>query len=208
MRYSVPTPVYRCLHLDNLNVYLSRKMLHSPNMTPNDGLTYKTIHDESIQQRRATTLIPCGPQGSLHDYLPFYFGRRSPMLYKLSKVQDQSDIIYIRCSVQEIVKAGISIVFSDGHGIMRVTKWYESLEDLKLLDWGTINSDIWNDTYEDPDRCRRKQAEFLVHRECPWSLVEKIGVMDSRTKGKVESILGQYDTKLAKEIVVVPNFYY
>lgn len=183
-------------------------MLHSPNMTPNDGLIYKIIHDEGIQQRRATTQIPCGPQGSLHDYLPFYFGPRSPMLYKLSKSQDQSQIIYIRCTAQEIVKMGLLIIFSDGHGIMRLTKWYESLKDLDRLDWDVINADSWNDTPQDPDRCRRKQAEFLVYKQCPWSLVEKIGVRDSKAKEKVESILGKYDTKLVKEVVTVPNFYY
>ena len=26
------------------------------------------------------------------------------------------------------------------------------------------------------DRQRRKQAEFLVHRSCPWELVTEIGV--------------------------------
>jgi hypothetical protein len=34
----------------------------------------------------------------------------------------------------------------------------------------------WNDTPDDPDRKRRRQAEFLVHGALPWDSVEFLAV--------------------------------
>jgi len=79
---------------------------------------------------------------------------------------------------------------------------------LKKLDWDAINASHWEDTPEHPDRKRRKQAEFLVHRECPWDLVKCIGVINAEAQQKVLSILAQYDAKLSKEILIKPKWYY
>ncbi len=189
-------------------MYLRRKRLHSPNTVLDDGIIYRPIHDEGIQGKRANKTIPCGNNGVIHDYIPFYLGPRSPMLLKISNGLAQSKIIYLYCSAQQVVESGHSIVFSDGHGIMRLTKWYDSLDDLKILDWETIYATTWHDTQEDPDRKRRKQAEFLVHNTLPWDLVSKIVVRDNNVKAQVESIFKQYDSKLTKDIIVKANWYY
>ena len=41
------------------------------------------------------------------------------------------------------------------------------------------------------DRQRRKQAEFLIHRFCDWSLIHEIAVIDNAMKTRVERILGR-----------------
>ena len=76
----IPTPIYRLVHVDNLDVLLRRGGLHAPNHTPNDGLSYRTIHNVDIQAERRIRTIPCGPRGTVHDYVSFYFGFLSPML--------------------------------------------------------------------------------------------------------------------------------
>lgn len=38
----------------------------------------------------------------------------------------------------------------------------------------------WNDTPEDGDRKRRRQAEFLVYTSLPWRLIEEIGVISRK----------------------------
>jgi len=78
-----PTPIYRLVHLDNLPTLLRRGALHSPNHAPNDGLTYRTIHREDVQATRRVREVPTGPRGTVHDYVAFYFGPRSVMLYQL-----------------------------------------------------------------------------------------------------------------------------
>lgn len=66
-----PTPILRFLHIDNLQLCLKRGGIHAPNHTPDDGLVYKTIHNVDVQAKRHHTTIPCGPKGTVHDYVPF-----------------------------------------------------------------------------------------------------------------------------------------
>ena len=69
--------------MDNLHIYLWRGGLHAPNFTPNDELSYRTIHNAEIQQKRQIKQIPYGFGGVVHDYVPFYFGYLSPMMLNL-----------------------------------------------------------------------------------------------------------------------------
>ncbi len=78
-----PTPIFRLLHVDNLEVLLRRGGLHAPNHTPKDDLPYRTIHNVDIQVERRLRQIPYGPRGTIHDYVSFYFGFLSPMLLQL-----------------------------------------------------------------------------------------------------------------------------
>ena len=97
----VPTPIYRVIHIDNLSLCLERGGLHAPNHTPDDGLTYKTIHRDDIQEGRRTRDIECGSGGKIHDYVSFYFGYLSVMLLQLKTGrvprynEGQEPIIYL-----------------------------------------------------------------------------------------------------------------
>ena len=55
-----------------------------------------------------------------------------------------------------------------------------------LIDWELMESKYWHDTDEDNSRKRRRQAEFLIHKFCPWRLVREIGVMNNDVKIKVQ----------------------
>jgi hypothetical protein len=190
----IPTPILRFIHIDNLPVYMQRRALHAPNHLPQNGLAYKTIHNVEIQQVRRRREIPCGPGGVIHDYVSFYLGPRSPMLFQLHTGwnidyrEGQEPLIYLMSTAQRIRQNGARFVFSDGHGIASFTRWFDDLEDLDKLDWDTIYANIWKDTVDDMDRQRRKQAEFLVHRQCDWGLIEKIAVINDRMKARVEEI--------------------
>ncbi|MDO8806695.1 MAG: DUF4433 domain-containing protein [Elusimicrobiota bacterium] len=214
MTVPIPTPIYRFTHVDNLKVYLQRKALHAPNHPPSDGLPYKTIHNIEIQNKRKTTKIPCGPDGCIHDYIAFYFGPRSPMLYQLHTgyvsgyTEGQEPLIYLVSTAQAIKKSGTDFVFSDGHGIAAFTEWFDNLTDLGKIDWADVYASTWKDTLEDPDRQRRKQAEFLVHKKCDWNLIQEIGVVNSRAKDKVEEILNGFSRSVRKPVTIKTEWYY
>jgi hypothetical protein len=72
------------------------------------------------------------------------------------------------------------------------TEWYDDLSDLTNVDWDTVDAKYWYCTIDDPDRQRRKQAEFLVYKFFPWGLVQEIDVYNDMTKQKVLGILAQY----------------
>jgi hypothetical protein len=202
MTCPVPTPIYRIIHIDNLFILLERGGLHAPEWEPDDGQSLKPIHNTDIQKARHQKQISCGPGGCLHDYVPFYFGARSPMLYQLHTgwvsgyLEGQKPIIYLVSTVQKVQISGCRFVFTDGHGIHRFTLCKENPVDLDKLDWEAINARQWIDTRDDPDRQRKKQAEFLIHRFCPWHLIREIGVIDTEMKDRVEEILSRYPANI------------
>lgn len=214
MDMPIPTPIYRIIHVDNLEPCIYRGALCAPNHTPDDGLPYRAIHNVEIQNVRRARTIPCGPRGVVHDYVAFYFGPRSPMLYQLHTGwvdgydEGQSSIVYLVSSVQAVREANASFVFSDGHGVAAYTSWFDKLDDMSNLDWDTVYCDLWRDTVDDMDRQRRKQAEFLVHRRCDWELIQEIGVLNDTAKARVEGILGRFDPTMQRPVVIHRNWYY
>jgi hypothetical protein len=209
-----PTPIYRFIHMDNLEVYLRRGGAHAPNHTPNDGLVFRTIHNEDIQAERRTRQIPCGPRGVIHDYVSFYFGYHSPMLLQLKTGQvpgfdeGQEPLVHLVSTAQEIGERGARFVFSDGHGIAAYTSWYHDLADLDKVDWPTVGLRYWKSTIDDMDRKRRKQAEFLVYRFCDWTLINEIGVINAKMKAIVEEILRRFPAQNQPVVTVRRGWYY
>lgn len=202
-----PTRIYRLIHVDNLKILLNRKGIYAPLQEPLDGEKYRPIHDEEIQKKRSSRIIPCDPGGCLHDYVPFYFGILSPMLFRLSCHEEgQKPIIYLVSRVQDFSKG--EFVFSDGHGIKKLTKWYNDLSHFDKIAWDIVNQKFWKDNSEDNDRQRKKQAEFLVHNFCCWSRIRGIVVFDKEIQEQIEEIFNSYPTDLHKRVVIMKKWYY
>jgi hypothetical protein len=99
-------------------------------------------------------------------------------------------------------------VFSNGHGIAAFTSWFDDLGRLGEVDWSAAYSTIWKDTLDDMDRQRRKQSEFLVHRFCPWELVDSIGVRTRQMKERVEAILADSLATSQPPVIGRTDWYY
>ena len=208
----VPTLIYRIFDICNLPGILEEGTIYCWNRLVETGRSCTSIAHDSIMDRRRETIIPCGPGGNLLDYVAFYFAPRSPMLYsiKMGNVAGyeggQEKIIYIVLTAQKIKEAGIRFVFTDGHGIMALTEFSDDLADLGMIDWGLMRARWWYDTDEDPDRLRRRQAEFLVFKEVSWGLVDTVVVMSEAMKGEVESYL--HDFGKSTPVQVKRDWYY
>lgn len=122
--------------------------------------------------------------------------------------EGQEPLIYLISTAQIIQQSGTGFVFSDGHGIALYTNWFDDLAYLDRLDWDTIYATAWNDTVDDMDRQRRKQAEFLVHRTCDWRWIKKIAVIDIRVKSSVERIMRNFPLPLRPMVIIKPEWYY
>lgn len=210
----VPTPILRFTHVDNLDTIIRRGGLHAPNQVLDDGLTYRFCHSTEVQSARAEAPIHLGPGGTIHDYVPFYFGYLSPMMLNLKTGrvegynEGQEPLIYLVSSAQAIEESGIKFVYSDGHGLATFTEWFDDLDKLDAVDWTVVNLRYWTDNINDMDRQRKKQAEFLVHRCCPWSLIQEIVVIDSTMQQRVESILAAFPKEQRKVVRTDQNWYY
>ncbi len=123
------------------------------------------------------------------------------MLYTIHKgnvpgYQDsQSSIIHLVVEIQAIANSNLDFVFTDGHAVMDYSDFSDDLYDLNYIDWELMESKYWFDTDEDNSRKCRRQAEFLVHKFCPWTLVKEIGVVNDNMKIKVQKILENYNYK-------------
>ena len=88
------------------------------------------------------------------------------MLYVISRggvegyTDGQEPVIHLRSTAEAVKKAGLSWVFTEGHADMGYTDFFDDLKDLDKIDWDLMQARYWHDTNNDPDRTRRRQAEF------------------------------------------------
>jgi len=212
VRVAQPIRLYHLTHGKNLASILQAAELRCKAALGQAGAGYQDIAYPGIQGRRAKQVVSCGPGGVIHDYVPFYFCPRSPMLlaHHAGRVEGNSDgqrpLLHLVTTVEAVDARQCRYVFTDGHAAMAYTQFFDDLDRLGEIDWAVVRSKSWADTDQDGDRKRRKQAEFLVHGALPWKLVEEIGVLDAAVKQRVEEILAASDHKPA--VTVRKGWYY
>tara|TARA_R110002050_G_scaffold110458_1_gene222725 strand:- start:1356 stop:1949 length:594 start_codon:yes stop_codon:yes gene_type:complete len=197
--------------MNNLDFILKSKRLCCPNLKKNDP-NFIGIGDNSLIQSRKSKQIPIKPKGDFSDYVAFYFGARSPMLYNIQKGYNNvvkrkpEDIIYLVTSFKTIKENKSEFVFTDGHGYHNLSQFFNDEKYLKEVDWKTVSLIKWNDTEDDPDRKRKKQAEFLIYKEVPFSMIKAIITYNESTKIKILTKLAENNIKC--NVIVKSNYYY
>lgn len=209
----MPVWLYHITPISNLATIVQAGKLLAKNRLQTSDANYTSIAYEHIQDRRFRKPVHCGPGGVLHDYIPFYFAPRSPMLGAIHKgnvsnyTAGQRTILHLVTTAEAIADASIGFAFSDGHAIMRYTRFFDTLADLETaIDWDIMKATYWGDNDADNDRKRRRQAEFLVYQELPWSLIRGIGVMDQAIADDVNAILQQFGINMT--VRLRPHWYY
>lgn len=82
------------------------------------------------------------------------------------------------------------------------TQFRHSLTQLNEVDWNSVQNDIWSD----PTVKEHKQAEFLLERFFPLSLIQRIGVCTVGMLGRTQTLLGPSSHK--PPVAVLPAWYY
>lgn len=213
MNYPVPTPIYHITHINNLQGILQSGGLWATNYlsSPHQSVAYG-----HIQSRRAKRTVPLCKGGTLHDYVPFYFCPRSPMLYAIhcpspGQMQyqgGQRSIIHLVSTADAVANAGLDFTFTDRHAVLGYVSFFDQLTDLSNLCWPYIQATTWNNNSAHPDRKERKQAEFLVHRFFPWSLIAEIGVYDQQIAQQVQQALNAFSMGIHPAVQIKRNWYY
>lgn len=137
-KMTIPSPIYlyRIIHINNLPIIIANKGITCPSHSY-ANTDYIRIGDDSLIAHRREMPIRLNPGGTFDDYVAFYFGRRSPMLYNIK------------------------------NGYHHLSQIFNTEEGFAHIDWRIINASKWFDTWDDPDRKRRKQAEFLIYKSLP-----------------------------------------
>ncbi|MEM7373905.1 MAG: DUF4433 domain-containing protein [Bacteroidota bacterium] len=180
----IPTPIhlFRMTHIDNVPHALERGLWTAA--SPQANPEYVPIGDSTLIRSREEMSVPIPPGGVLSDYIPFYFGARSPMLYVIKhgfnfvKQTPQSDIIYLIAPFDQIKASNIEWCFTDGNARDFSSRYYNQESEFAHIDWEMVREQNWANTEEDMDRKRRKQAEFLVKTHVPATCLSHIIVYE------------------------------
>lgn len=196
--------LYRITHYQNLD-FILQNGLHCPNSQIQDP-NYVNIGNTDIIGKRGAKPVRLDPSpGMIHEYVPFYFCPRSPMLGSIKVGNSdfegsQSEIIYLVTDFDHITRHGCEYVFTDGQALIMISKFYKAEKDFAKLDWEAIRSKQWGRNQSDNDKMRRKMAEFLVKNHVPIEAILGIGVMNEKMKQAVKQIVDQTGVNIPVKI--------
>jgi len=133
---AMPRPV-RLFHItaiENLVGICETGALVCKNQGSVSGINYQNIAHSGAQGRRSAKEVPLG--GTVHDYVPFYFAPRSPMLYAINEGNvsgcdlRQADILHFETTAEAIYPINQELVFYDRNATL---DWSVAYTDLKKL---------------------------------------------------------------------------
>lgn len=170
--------------------------------------------------------------GTLHDYVPFYFAPRSPMLLtnntaasrgdpNFPNAKLQTEIIYLVTYAERIAEQNLPFVFYTHHARMALSECCNSIADLHKIDWDLFfetpvmgaeeprYAKYWQDNQDQPRWVNRKatrQAEFLVHQHLHWQNISTIGTISEQGRLRVQQILQRFG--VTTPVIIRPDWYY
>lgn len=196
---------FRITHIDNIP-YINETgfvLAGSPLASPN----YKPIGDHKVIEKRKNGINDI----DLTQYIPFYFGPRSVMLYVIQhgyngvEKQKAEDIVYCVIRISDIIANNINCIFSDGHALSAITRFHtqEELPQLNnIISYNDVYAHYWVGE-EDIDLKRRKEAELLIEKELPGEYIRGYIVYNEEAKEK----LSRYGIS-ENRIAINSNYYF
>lgn len=211
---TVPThpKIYHIVHVDKLTSIVRDGCIWCDAEMTRRAPAGTVIGMSSIKQRRME--LPLTSHFGLYvgDCTPFYFCPRSVMLFLIHR-DNHPDLTY-HGGQEPIVHLEADLYSSIAWAQANNLRWaftlsnagscyFEdrcSIDALNEINWEAVQSTSWSMHKE------AKQAEFLMERYFPWSLVERIGVCSLRIQMDVSRLLTT--TGLSTPISLMPSWYY
>ena len=200
---------FRLVHIDNLPHILEYGIVRAD--SPNANPTYMPIGDQLVIEKRKNRYLSSSSLQMIGDFIPFYLGPRSPMLYVIQhgyngvRRIDADNIVYCVIRLDDIFKNGIECYFTDGHVLNNLTRVFPG----RLLDrvddyvkYNDVFAYRWDDE-DDLDLKRRKEAELLVKNDLPVQYIKGFVVYNEEAKQKLLSM--GVDEKM---VVKRPTYYF
>jgi len=180
-------PAYHMTHIQNLRAILTSGELLSYNQMR--GKTYLNLANEDVQSGRAAITIDV-TQKPLHDYVPLYFGFKTPMV-AFNQVHNEN-LLFLRFSLNILSLAGVTI--ADGNARAKGTRFkiYQTIDDLSFLDVSAICTVKYA---KDIEIKRKKQAELLVPDHLSITHLLDIICFSDNTRSQVLAMAQQFGIK-------------
>jgi len=198
--------IFRIVHIDNVRRVL-RKGCHSRS-TQKAASSYVEIGNQELIERRRDRSVPCGPGGTLSDYVPFYFTPYSPMLYNIKTgygvpQQPMKDIVILASSLPRLAEEGVPFVFSDRHAYLKTARFSDDLDDLDQIIWPVLQARDFR--RDDVDKFEKYQAEALVYKHVPVDALDFIACYDRTVRDKLRAFAKDGDIDVA---ILAKNSWY
>lgn len=211
-----PTRLFHITCIANLPSILEEDALVAKNRGIARDLRYHNIAYQGAQGARARRQVPDPPGGSIHDYVPFYFAPRSPMLYTIDRGNvdgcpwRQADIVHFETTVERVTSGGRPFVFFDRNATLAFSEAYTDLARLDdAVAWDLLTEvpcldgfcKFWHSKSSPgkyADRMERRQAEFLVQHRVPLALMTRLGVLNGDKQQEVRSLLSGSPPRAAR----------
>lgn len=198
---------FRITHIDNIPYILEKGLLRANSSDRSDD--FVNIGDPQVIKLRSDMII----RGiRLADYIPFYLGPRSPMLYVIQhgyngvRRQEPQDIVYCVLRLDDVIKGDLECAFTDGHALSALTNYYgkEQLVNIdKIVNYDDVYASQWNNNDSDIDLKRRKEAELLIKEDISPEYIRGYIVYNDKAKEMLKSF------GIAENMIVVaPNYYF
>jgi len=201
------TYLFRITHIENIPHILSYGITHSK--SPDANPHFIPIGDTGLISTRGKFKLTNGRL--LGEYIPFYFGTKTPMLYVIQNGYNMvnptpvGNIVYCVSTVEKIVELNLDFIFTDGHALDSFSNQYDQSEIANidnLIDKQAIKAKYWRDE-ADLDLKRRKEAEFLIFGDIAPSAVLGFIVYDQTAFDRLIS----FGIEKAK-LQIKPEFYF
>jgi hypothetical protein len=180
-------------HLENLDSIVKNGVLCT-NSKNEKRIEHVNVAAQTIQARRSTMEVPCEPNGTVHDYVPFYLCSTNPMFLSLvnQKNVDQALVIFFAISINYVARDNV-VFTSASANTGSPPDFFSNPEDLRHLDWELIGIKKWARGAD--DELHRRMAEVLVYKNVPVTDLEYIVVWNESIKNQVESIFALNNVK-------------
>lgn len=192
--------IYRMTHIKNIPHILENGITNKN--SPNSNQNFITIGDLSLINTRNEKEVYIDNGNfefsshsiNLGEFTPFYFGIKMPMLYVMQnggnfveKATSAKDIIYLVCSLSDIISSDMSYYFTDGHATDGYTSFYDKskIESLpNIIEWQSVKAPYWGGQ-ENLNVKRKKQAEFLIKDDLSPNLIIGFGCYNDIAKAEL-----------------------
>ncbi len=223
MAIAKPLRIFHITAIPNLVSIIKSKALHANTLLEKRKIKYANIAYQGAQGTRATKMVAKPPGGVIHDYVPFYFAPRSPMLYTINNgnVPDcphrQPDIIHFMTTVEIVIANKLPYVFYDYNATLGIATCYNDVDDLDKIDWDLFHEapridgycKYWHSLVNNPKYIRRqetRQAEFLVHKSFPLKFIISVGAYNEAKATEVREVFDNAGIQVPVE--AQPGWYF
>nr|EPB95603.1 hypothetical protein L321_12194 [Pseudomonas plecoglossicida NB2011] len=173
--------------------------------------TYVGIGNPELISKRAQRDVPIEPNGTLADYVPFYFTPFSVMMKNIHSgwsVQQRrnEEIVILVSSLYHAQSLGLRFVFTDAHAYPHWTGYYSDLAQLDKIDWEILQRRDFKRDPDDPRKMERYQAEALIHGHVPVAGLLGIVCYNEALKSRVVKEVQQ--RQLSLPVHARPGWYF